>query len=745
VTTAKTALKKRERESLLVSLAVANLNCIITMTDDSPQQPPSSFSSEGSNTSSDAVGLETASRDILRELYWFVVKAHGAATETDRLTVGHVVDALADEGILFWRDERFDKSQDVALLLACQERAGFTNKISVDARNAASAISIDFEGFVQLVTPCARLFLKAFSEELVIPDWSTFITDMTYHYYEVAHHTDGENAQYIPILREAEPEKWGLSICSTDGQRVSVGDALVKHTLQSVSKPVTYALALAKEGEEFMSEWIGVEPAGRPFNTQDLDPATNRPFNASINSGAIMAAGVFASRFPDCTWREIVDNVRKTWYELCGNDLPVGFSAETFESEKESAFNNYAIAYNLKGRSGLPRDVDLHKMLDVYLGCCSIEVTTEALAVAAATLANGGVCPITGKEVFPADVIRSVLSETMTCGMYDQAGHFAVEVGLPAKSGVSGALMVIVPNVFGFATFSPRLNKKGNSVRGIEFCKRLVNSYRVHLFEPLRSGNTGAKVDPRKNGWKNERMHISRMAWAVEVGEVHAKRLRDIFLFALCQTAVSSEEGLSDRMLDEIRHHYEQIYQVPVDEKYFQDVLAAVRLHPDDLLVLEELTKDANVSDSFRSIVSMAMLNIIMVDGRVGETERDIAVRISVLLGTDRGVALMEINRYEHNQFVGHRFRDIEYCDMIDDVGVQHRRSSSTGTPRGTPGGTFRKRLDEKAEQQDEIRASMEKLEVDAQEELLFLRKEVSRLRRKVEKLTNLLHAQPRK
>ena len=126
-------------------------------------------------------------------------------------------------------------------------------------------------------------------------------------------------------------------------------------------------------------------------------------------------------------------------------------------------------------------------MLDAYLGCCSIEIKTEAVAVAAATLANGGVCPITGQEVFPADVTRSVLSETMTCGMYDQAGHFAVEVGLPAKSGVSGVLMIIVPNVFGFATFSPRLNSKGNSVRGIEFCKRLVSCYRVHLFEPLRS------------------------------------------------------------------------------------------------------------------------------------------------------------------------------------------------------------------------------------------------------------------
>jgi glutaminase len=693
------------------------------------------------SSESPPLGLETASRDVLRELFWFVIKARGGETvqqqkqQGHKMTIGHVIDALADEGILFWRDERFDMSQDVALQMCQQERADLTNKISIDAQDAASVVSIDFKGFVQFVTPCARLFLKAFSEELVIPDWSTFITDMTYHYSEVAHNKEGENAQYIPILSQADSEKWALSICSIDGQRRSMGDALVKHTLQSVSKPVTYALALAKEGEAFMNEWIGAEPAGRPFNTQDLDPATNRPFNSSINTGAIMAAGVFASRFPDCTWREIVDKVQKTWYELCGNDLPVGFSNETFESEKETAFNNFAIAYNLKGKSGLPRNVDLHKMLDVYLGCCSIEITTEALAVAAATLANGGVCPITGKEVFPADVTRFILSETMTCGMYDQAGLFAVEVGLPAKSGVSGALMIIVPNVFGFATFSPRLNAKGNSVRGIEFCKRLVSCYRVHMFEPLRSGNTGAKVDPCKTGWKHERMQISRMAWAVEVGEVHAKRLHDIFLFALARTAVSSEEGLSTRMTDKIRHYYKQIFQLPVQEKYFQEILAAVRLHPDDLRVLEELTKDVFVPDSFRSIISMTMLNIIMVDGHVGEIERDIAVRIFVLLGTDKRVALMELNRYEHIQFVNHRFRDVEYCEMIDDVHVQHRRSF-TGSPK-------RKRGQDKAEQQEENGAPVDRLEVDVQEEVILLRKEVSRLRRKVVKLTDLLHELP--
>jgi glutaminase len=633
-----------------------------------PSPSPSSFGQPG---------IEGACKDVLRELFWYVLRDHDI--QLAHLTVGHVVRSLQREGLLFWRDERFAESQDVALALCGRDRIPYTDKIPDGAADEADLIELDFVTFARFVCPTAGLFLKAFSEELVIPDWSTFVTDMAYHYNEVENHRSGTNASYIPILRDADPERWGLSICSIDGQRFSIGDSDTPFTLQSVSKPVTYGQALAREGHAYMEQWIGVEPAGRPFNTQDLDPVTNCPFNSSVNTGAIMAAGVLASGYPGYSWKEIVDKVRATWYDLSGNDLDVGFSRETFNSEKETAYNNFAIAYNLKGRRGLPRNVDLHTMLDVYLGCCSIEMTTEGLAVAAATLANGGVCPITRKEVFPAHVTRTVLSEIMTCGMYDQAGRFAVEVGLPSKSGVSGALMVIAPNLFGMALFSPRLNPSGNSVRGIEFCKRLVASYRVHVFEPLRSGNTGAKVDPRRNGWKNERSKISRMAWAVEVGDKYAIRLRDIFLFALCQTAVSSAEGLSDRMVQVIRENYEMVYQSPVDEVLLTQVMDAVKQNPSDMRFLEKLTKDLVVLDSLRSLIILAMIDIIMIDQKVDEVERHVAVRIAVLLGIDEEVARMEISRYEANHVVGHRFKEFEFCQMINmiDADVSHRRTHS--------------------------------------------------------------------
>ena len=689
------------------------------------------------------LSFSPATIEILRELFWFVNKGKLNKNKNDDnddstpLCIGDAIKSLRREGILFWRDQRFRESQNVALRLAGQDDGSKT-----EAKEKAEQVAMDFDTFIQFCTPCGSFFLRAFSEELVVPDWSSFVQDMRYLYHMTEPLHEGENAQYIPILRDAESTYWGVSICSIDGQRFSIGDTLVKHTLQSVSKPVTYALGMKREGHEFMDEWIDVEPAGRPFNTQDLDTDSQRPFNASVNSGAIMAAGVYASAFPESTWREVVDEVRKTWYELCGNDLEVGFSQETFESEKATAFINYAITYNLKGRKGLPRDVNLEKMIEVYLGCCSIEITSEALSVAAATLANGGVCPITRKEIFPADVVRSVLAETMMCGMYDQAGRFAVEVGLPAKSGVSGALMVIVPNVFGIATFSPRLNKKGNSVRGVEFAKRLVASYRVHTFEPLRSGNTGAKIDPSNNGWKDERMKISRMSWAVEVGDVHALQLRDVFLYALCQTAFASSSGLSANMLQMIRQSYQQIFKLPVDGKLLQEVQDAVQKYPGELRVLEELTQKVHLGDAMRSLTVMAMLDLIISDGKMSERERDVAIRIAKLIGIDEKVASLELNRHERH--AGHHFQKYDHCLMIDmmDDGIIRKDSdldSSTSKTQhagrsGQSMASIRREVLHEGVGSEKIRDTMTE-----EDEIHCLRRENLLLKRKIGALTDLL------
>jgi glutaminase len=669
-------------------------------------------------------------RDILIELFWYIKrkKQGGKETELDQpLLFQDIIWSLEREGILFWRDRRFHKSQQVAVRWLHEEDSQ-TVPPDDQMKEELCALPVSYSQFVELVSPCATLFLNAFNEENVIPDWTSFVSDMKIFYDQAAKDTSGQTAQYIPILRDANPDRWGVSFCSVDGQRWSWGDATEKFSLQSVSKPVTYAIALAKEGEEFMEEWIDVEPAGRPFNTQDLDPTTQRPFNASLNSGAIMAAGIVASGFPaETDWLEIVDHVRSKWKELCGQE-DVGFSMETFESEKATAYNNFAIAYNLKGRRGLPRDVDLHKMLDVYLGCCSIEITTEALSVVAATLANGGICPITDKEVFPAHVVRTVLAETMTCGLYDQAGRFAVEVGLPAKSGVSGALLVMVPGVFGFSTFSPRLNAKGNSVRGVNFCKRLVNCYRLHVFEP-QSGNNGVKIDPRKNGWKDEQKKISHLAWAASVGDENAIRLRDIFLLSLYRTSTASEEGLSERKKKIIRDKYEQVFLVALDPGLARSIMEKAN-KCEDLKYLENLVGRAYVTDAMKEIIFNAMIEIAMSDGVMGKEEKEMAIRISAMaLGMSKDVARLELGRYERH--VGHRFEGSELPDLIENVHgtvlgpvVWGAKTSGRSTSIGS--------LEGKASKEEEEDTA----KLGEKEEAFLLRKNILKLGKRLSKLT---------
>lgn len=679
-------------------------------------------------------GLDVVSKDILEELYCYILRRRQITAQN--LTVQHVASTLEEEGILYWRDRRYEDSWDVALGMIEKTRSKYTGRIDRDTQEKASALSIDYDGFIKLVSPCARLFLKTFSEELVIPDWQPFCTDMAYLFHDAKLNETGLNAQYIPVLKEANPDRFGLSICSTDGQRFSIGDYDATFSLQSVSKPITYAMCLEDEGHDFVDEWIGVEPAGRPFNTQDLD-VNNCPFNSSVNSGAIMACGIYASQFPNLTWKEIVDKIRVKWNDLSGRDQNVGFSQETFDSEKATAYNNFAISYNLKGRRGLPRDVNLLKMLDVYLGCCSIEITCEALAVAAATLANGGICPITGIEVFPAHVTRTVLSEMMTCGMYDQAGHFVVEVGIPSKSGVSGALMVIVPNVFGFATFSPRLNANGNSVRGIEFCKKLVSLYRVHLFEPLRSGNTGAKIDPRRNGLKQENSRTSHIAWAVQVGDKYALLLRETFLFALCQTALASPNGLSPNMQDLILGKLEAVFG-QIDEKQFQDIVEAVTETPGELRHLKTLTDGVWIKDSYRSIIMQAMFDIITVDGDVGEQEKSVAIRIAEILGIGREVVLLELNRYDCN-LEGHRDQGEGYQGMLETISQVD--VAFLGRSSRPPKSNFRDHKREDSHQGIK-EAVKQTTEADLSTQNQILREEVYRLRRKVYLLEERLSGQ---
>lgn len=216
---------------------------------------------------------------------------------------------------------------------------------------------------------------------------------------------------------------------------------------------------------------------------------------------------------------ERFDYVMSRWRSLCGGETP-RFSTSVFLSERETADRNHALAYFMREKDAFPDSVHIHDVLEFYMQCCAIELNTEMMAVVAATLANGGICPITGERIFRSETVRYCLSLMSACGMYDFSGEFAFSIGLPAKSGVSGAIMVVVPNVMGFCTWSPRLDEQGNSMRGIEFCRRLVDCFNFHNFDDL-TGIAGKK-DPRLNPIHQKARLVNEMILAASKGDLGA-------------------------------------------------------------------------------------------------------------------------------------------------------------------------------------------------------------------------------
>jgi glutaminase len=289
----------------------------------------------------------------------------------------------------------------------------------------------------------------------------------------------GELADYIPELTRVDPNGFGLSMAVHEGHVYSIGDAGVGFTIQSVSKPLTYALALTHKGFTAVDERIGVEPSGEAFNEISVD-SRRRPRNPMINAGAILAASLLLEAQPD------VDKAFAELLEFYGSCAGRQLSLDTdvYESEMRSGARNRAIAFMLQSFGALkapPEDT-----IDLYFRQCSVIVTTDDLAVIGGTLANGGVNPRTGRRALGQNVVQRVLSVMTTCGMYDGAGDWVTSVGLPAKSGVGGGIMAVLPGQLGIGVYSPLLDEHGNSVRGVSACKKLSSDLGLHIFNVTR-------------------------------------------------------------------------------------------------------------------------------------------------------------------------------------------------------------------------------------------------------------------
>lgn len=301
---------------------------------------------------------------------------------------------------------------------------------------------------------------------------------------------DGKIADYIPELAKADPDWFGVCIVTTNGQVIAYGDTAQAFTIQSISKPFVYGLALEEHGREATLARIGVEPTGDAFNSLiKLDEHSKRPHNPMVNAGAIAAAGLISGPGP----AERLNRLLAMFERYMGHEVTVDMAV--FASERATGHRNRAIAHLMLNFGMIDTHID--ETLDLYFQQCSVLVTCQDLAVMAATLANAGVNPLTGTRALEARYVRDVLSVMYTCGLYDFAGEWAYRVGLPAKSGVGGGIVAVVPGQGGIGVFSPPLDEHGNSTRGIRVCADLSERFGLHLFDArpeergLAAGLTG--------------------------------------------------------------------------------------------------------------------------------------------------------------------------------------------------------------------------------------------------------------
>ena len=317
---------------------------------------------------------------------------------------------------------------------------------------------------------------------------------------DVRPHRSGAPASYIPELARADPELLALAVVGPRGRVREVGDADAEFSIQSISKPFVLALALQRHGRDAVLAKVGAEPSGEPFNAISLEAVTGRPANPMVNAGAIATTALVAGDDVD----EGTAAIAEMLSEFAGRSLWV--DEAVYSSESGSGDRNRALAHLMRSYGIIDGPVDT--VVETYFRQCSLLVTVRDLAVMSGTLAFGGVNPVTGRRVVEERVARDVLSLMASCGMYDFSGEWMLRVGLPAKSGVSGAVLAVAPSQFGVAAFSPRLDAHGNSVRASAVVELLAERVGMHLLEvhesvsvpavQLTSDGTGRTV--RLNG-----------------------------------------------------------------------------------------------------------------------------------------------------------------------------------------------------------------------------------------------------
>jgi glutaminase len=315
------------------------------------------------------------------------------------------------------------------------------------------------------------LIERALQHRLAVVDFPTFCATLNDSFENNQLPADvGKTATYIEPLSITDPNLRGAACCTVDGQRWKRGDSKYMFTIQSISKIISYGIALTENRTQTLAS-VGVEPSGLKFNDLVLKPTSNNyiPHNPLINAGAIKIAELIS---PQSDSSAKYEYIIQYWTQLQAGTRPT-FSNTVFLAEKSTAYRNYALTYFMKEQHSLSPTTDVDRVIGDYLSYCSIESNCELLSIVAATLANHGINPITKQRIFSPSTVRDMLTVMASAGLYDGSGAFMSQVGAPAKSGVSGGCILVIPGVLGMCAFSPRLNQQGNSTWAISFFTHL--------------------------------------------------------------------------------------------------------------------------------------------------------------------------------------------------------------------------------------------------------------------------------
>lgn len=378
---------------------------------------------------------------------------------------------------------------------------------------------------------------------------------------------DGQVAAYIPELAKADPAAFGIAIATVDGQVYEVGDSGLAFTLQSISKPLVYGLALEDHGREGVERIVGVEPSGDAFNSISLEPGTGRPRNPMINAGAIAVASLVKGRSGAERLARLIDTVSV----FAGRPLDV--DQAVFASERDTGHRNRAIGHLLRNHDILGDDPEA--ALSLYFHQCSLRVDARDLALMAATLANGGQHPVTGQRAVRAEFIDAILSVMTTCGMYDFSGEWIYRVGLPAKSGVGGGILAVLPGQLGIGVYSPLLDERGNSARGVQVCEALSRELGLHSLQPPRVtvSSVRARYDLSAVRSKRRRLPPEDAVLAQRGHETRVFELQGDLRFATLEPVLrdiaAAGEALRDVVLD-----FERVKHVDAAATRFLEQLA---------------------------------------------------------------------------------------------------------------------------------------------------------------------------